>query len=106
MRKFFSFIKNKYIITLFLLFIWLLFFDKYDLIEQYQSKRKLKDLKKEKQYYLEEIEKNNKNIIELKTHPENLEKFAREKYLMKRENEDIFIIVDNNKEKEPLLNKN
>ena len=56
--------------------------------------KKLNKLKKEKQYYLEEIEKAEKKMDDLKNNKESLEKFAREEYLMKKENEDIFIFVD------------
>ena len=46
----------------------------------------------EKEYYMNEILETNQSIVELTTNPENLEKFAREEYLMKKEDEDIFVI--------------
>jgi cell division protein FtsB len=48
----------------------------------------------EKEYYQQKIEEDRRRIDELKTNTENLEKFAREQYLMKKDNEDIFVIVD------------
>jgi cell division protein DivIC len=93
-RKALKHLKNKYIITLTAFIIWLLFFDKNDIVSQVQLSQKLNDLIREKQYYTDEIAKNKQDMIELKTNPKNLEKFAREKYLMKRDNEEIYVIVE------------
>lgn len=78
--------------------IWVLFFDKNDLISQSDLTNKLKDLEAEKKYYSDEIAKNKKEIEELETNSASLEKFAREKYLMKKDNEDVFVIVKSQKE--------
>ena len=69
-----------------------------DLISQSQLTDKLKDLENEKQYYAGEIAKNKKEIEELRTNTASLEKFAREKYLMKKDNEDVFVIVKGEKQ--------
>jgi len=87
------YLKNKYFITVIVLFTWMLFFDRYDLIYQYKLRRDLRKLQSEKSYYLEQIEEINKINDEVFTSDESLEKFAREKYLMKRDNEDIFLII-------------
>ena len=61
------------------------------------SRRKLstiESLEKEKAYFIEKIETDRNRIHELKTNKKNLEKFAREQYLMKKENEDIFILIE------------
>lgn len=63
------------------------------MIEQYKLRSQLQDLKDEKEYYLQEMAKAQQEYDELFTNQESLEKFAREKYLMKRDNEDIFVIV-------------
>ncbi len=86
-------LKNKYFLTLLGGFVWLLFFDKNDFFSQYEMVRKLNKLKREQAYYKAEIEKNRTELLELKTNPESLEKFAREKYLMKKDNEDVFVFV-------------
>jgi len=86
-------IKNKYILTLVGVLVWLVFFDKNDFFSQHDMVNKLKKLKKEQAYYLSEITKNKKELLELKTNKESLEKFAREKYLMKKDNEDVFVFV-------------
>lgn len=86
-------IKNKYFLTILGVLVWLLFFDKNDFFTQYETVNKLKKLKKDQAYYIAEIENNKRELQELKTNKESLEKFAREKYLMKKDNEDIFVFV-------------
>jgi cell division protein FtsB len=54
--------------------------------------RKIHNLEKEKEYYLQKIENDRNRLKELQTNSENLEKFAREQYYMKKPNEDIFVI--------------
>ncbi len=76
--------------------VWLTFFDHHDFILQHSYRSKLNDLKKECKYYIHEIEKNKAEITELFTNNKNLERFAREKYFMKRDNEDVFVFVDEN----------
>lgn len=88
-------LKNKYTITIVFLMTWLLFFDRYDFITQYETVNELKQLEEEKQYYLVEIMKNENDLKLLKEDPIYLERFAREKYLMKQANEDVYIILDN-----------
>jgi cell division protein FtsB len=97
LKKIFGILKNKYLITSLALLVWLLFFDKNDILSQVQLTSKLRSLEDERNYYAREIEQNKHDMMELKTNPKNLEKFAREKYLMKRPNEDIFVIVEEGK---------
>ncbi|MBN1415476.1 MAG: septum formation initiator family protein [Bacteroidales bacterium] len=93
-KKYFRFLKNKYILTLILFFLWLLFFDQNNLLERRKLNREYDRLLQEREFYMKKIEEDRKQIQELKTDNENLEKFAREQYLMKKDNEDIFIIVE------------
>jgi cell division protein FtsB len=86
-------IKNKYFLTIVALIVWILFFDKNDFFTQRETVSKLNKLKKDQTYYITEIEKNKRELQELKTNKESLEKFAREKYLMKKDNEDVFVFV-------------
>ena len=88
------FLKNKYIIALVVVMAWLAFFDKNNLIHQWHLRKQLIELRRDKKYYSEEIERDSTAIRELKENPEALEKYARENYLMKKENEDIYIIVE------------
>ena len=88
-------IRNRYIVTTTVLLVWILVFDKNNLLSQIDLAHKLHQLKEDKKYYIEHIKQDETEVRELtnKDNPEILEKFAREKYLMKRDSEDIFIIV-------------
>jgi len=92
-KKIFSVITNKYLLTIVGLVVWLTFFDRNDIFTQYDLRQQVLKLEKERNYYLQEIITNNQAIEELHTNQKSLEKFARETYLMKRDNEDIFVIV-------------
>ena len=73
--------------------VWMLVFDANDVGKQIDIYRKWQDLRNEKQYYLDNIEVVKKDRAELMSSPALLEKFAREKYLMKRPGEDVFVLV-------------
>ncbi len=85
--------KPYFYIILFFLFINIFLTDN-NPFYQYNLYTKQKTLEKELAYYQELIEANNRKLNELRTSPENLEKFAREEYFMKKKNEKVFIIVD------------
>ncbi len=89
-----SFMKNKYIVVLIAAVVWILFFDQNNLIQQYKLSRQIKGLRQEKEYYLREIERDSIHLNSLKYNPEELERYAREKYLMKKKDEDIFIVPE------------
>jgi cell division protein FtsB len=91
--KLIKFIKNKYLLTTIGIVVWLLFFDKNDVFSQADLMGKLDKLKSDREYYITEIANNKKEIEELKTNQKSLEKFAREKYHMKKDNEDVYVIV-------------
>ncbi len=86
-------LKNKYFLTLTGIVAWLLFFDKNDVFTQYELIQKCRKLDKERAYYLAEIENNKASLKELRTNKKSLETFSREKYLMKKDNEDVFVFV-------------
>lgn len=85
---------NKYTIAGLIFLVWIAFFDKNSIVEKMQLRSKIGTLEKEKDYYQKKIEEDNRKIKELLSSPDNLEKFAREQYLMKKDNEDIFVIVN------------
>ncbi|MGQ0827449.1 MAG: FtsB family cell division protein [Bacteroidota bacterium] len=91
------FLKNKYFLTIVGLTIWVVFFDKNDWNTQRELRTEVKKLEEERNYFAKEIAGITSDIKELSTNPKTLEKFAREKYLMKRDNEDIFVIVEEKK---------
>ena len=84
--------KNKYIITLVFFAFWIVFIDDYNLIKQYQLQKYAEELENQKAYYLSEIEKDSTEFYNLKNTKKEQERFAREKFLMKKDNEDVFII--------------
>ena len=84
--------RNKYSFTLILFFIWVVFFDSNNLIERVIQLKQVHQLEKDKIFYEEKIRDDRAKLEELESNPANLEKFAREHYLMKKDNEDIFII--------------
>ncbi|MBD81598.1 MAG: septum formation initiator [Crocinitomicaceae bacterium] len=87
-------IRNKYSITLLVFFTYMLFFDQNDVISLIRIKQELGELEENKEYYKEQIDITQKDLTDLLTNDDNLERYAREKYFMKKENEDIFVIVD------------
>ena len=85
--------KNKYILTFFIFLVWISFFDRDNLFDRYSSLKELREIESEKEQYQAKIEEDSENLKKLED-PEYLERFAREKHLMKRDNEDLFIIVE------------
>lgn len=85
---------NKYTLVGLLFLVWISFFDKNSFVEKAQIRNKISTLSKEKTYYQQKIEEDNRKMKELLSNRDNLEKFAREQYLMKKKDEDIFIIVE------------
>jgi cell division protein FtsB len=87
-------LKNIYFIVFMAALAWVVFFDQNNLIQQYRLSKEIKKLEAEKEYYIEEIKRDSLQMEKFKNDPAELERYAREKYLMKKENEDIFIIRD------------
>jgi cell division protein DivIC len=89
-----KFAGNFYLATSILFVIWMLFFDSNDFFTQFTYWRRLHAAKNEKEYYQERIVEVTRDREELQNNPQLLEKFAREKYLMKRPEEDLFLVVE------------
>jgi cell division protein DivIC len=87
---------SKYTIVVAIFFAYLIFFDDHNLIRKYRMRQEIKALQNELSMYRNEIEKNSEEITRLKTDTVYLEKVAREKYLMKGDDEDIFLFNDVN----------
>jgi cell division protein FtsB len=87
------YLKNKYIMTFLVFFVWMLFFDKNDLLTQISHRNNLNQMNQDKNYFIEEIKRNQAIMHDLETNPEALERFAREKYYMKKADEDIFVVT-------------
>ena len=87
--------RNKYYIILVLFFGWMIFFDRHDLLTQFRLQKAVNKMQEDKAMYLEEIEQAKQDRLDLEV---NKEKFAREQYFMKKRNEDVFIIEDEDEE--------
>ena len=85
-------LKNKYILTLVFFTFWIIFIDDYNLIKQHKLQNDVDALETQKEYYNSEITKDSTILYHLQNTKEEQEKFAREKFLMKKDNEDVFII--------------
>lgn len=83
-------VSNKYLLISLLFAVWMLFLDNYSYMDQRQLNKQIDELQDNKKYYQDEIKKDNQSIKLLKNQ-DQVEKYAREKYYMKRENEDIYI---------------
>ncbi|RZK74810.1 MAG: septum formation initiator family protein [Pedobacter sp.] len=93
MNRLIDLFRNKYFLSVAAFVVWMLFFDKNDIIAQYEFKSQVNKLQEEKDFYVKEIETVKKDLNELNTNLNTAEKFAREKYFMKKDNEDVFVIV-------------
>lgn len=85
-------LRNKYFILFILFLFWIILLDDYNLITQNKIKKKVTDLKNQKAFYINEIKQDSSELSNLRSDSNTQEKFAREKFLMKKDNEDIFII--------------
>jgi len=97
-KKLISILKNKFVLTFLIFVVWIFLFDSNNILDRMKDIRSLRQLERDEVYYLEKIKTDSARLQELITNDENLEKFAREQYLMKKENEDIFIVIDKSKE--------
>lgn len=98
MNRLLNLLKNKYFLATVFFVVWMLFFDRNDLMSQYDYCSQLSKLENEKEFYTKETAQVKTDLDELTTNKERLEKFAREKYLMKKDNEDVFVIVPENQD--------
>jgi cell division protein FtsB len=93
MKRLLELLRNKYFLAVVAFGIWMMFFDKNDMLSQYEYRSEVNKLQQEKDFYLKETASAKKDLNELDSNLSTAEKFAREKYFMKKENEDVFVIV-------------
>ncbi len=84
-------LSNKYVWVLLFFAVWMLFLDNYSYLDHRELDRQIDELEDNKQYYKDEIKKDSQSIRLLKN-PDHVERYAREKYYMKKDSEDIYII--------------
>jgi cell division protein DivIC len=88
-----SWLKNKYLLTAAGFTVWILFFDSRDFItSHFRERQELRKLEQSKSYYQKQIMATRQELDQLRSNPALLEKYAREKYLMKKDNEDLFLV--------------
>lgn len=89
-----GYFKNKYVITVLVFIVWIMFFDNNDLFTVLKNREKLQDVEQKRAQKVENIKASDQTYYDLANDIKAREKFAREKYLMKRPNEDVFIFVE------------
>lgn len=87
-----SWLKNKYILTGAFFAIWMLFIDQKDIISDFERRSNLNELEKSERHLKQMIAESVTELDLLKNNAESVEKYAREKYMMKKDNEDLFIV--------------
>lgn len=87
-------VRNFYFISGAFFLIWMLFIDSSDIFSQLKLRQKVSELESRKEYYMENIEVINQQYEERLNDPELMEKFAREKYYMKKKTEDLFVVIE------------
>lgn len=85
-------LRNKYLVAVLFFITWMTFFDRNNFFAQSERRSELNKLQESKEYFTEQITAERKFSEELKTNAAAIEKLAREKYYMKRDHEDLFII--------------
>lgn len=94
MQRILDVIKNKYLLAFIAFVVWMCFFDRYDITTQHSYYTQKKNLEEQKIFYESEIERIEKAIYNIQYDPNEIQRVAREKYKMKKSNEDIYVIVD------------
>ena len=99
MKRLINLFRNKFFLVTLAFVVWMIFFDKNDLFSQYEYRTQVNKLKKERDFYKAQTDQVTKELNELTSNRQQLEKFAREKYLMKKDNEDVYLVVPEKTEK-------
>jgi len=87
-----SWLKNKYLLTGVFFVLWMLFFDPKDIISDFEHRDKLNELQNSELHLKHLITESKQELDLLKNNAQSIEKYAREKYMMKKDNEDLFIV--------------
>jgi cell division protein DivIC len=92
LRRIPTWVTNKYLLASVGFVLLMVFFDDKDISVTLGQRKKLNDLRKSEQHLSKQILETQRELDLLKTNPHTLEQYAREKYLMKKDNEDVFIL--------------
>lgn len=93
-KKLFRTLSNKYLIAFVVFCVWMLFIDDNNVFFLRRNINQLKEYRVEKAYFQEKIKNDSIRLQGMKANAKNLEKFAREEFLMKKKDEDIFLIIE------------
>jgi cell division protein FtsB len=93
-KKIMPYLANRYFIVSLGFVVWMLFFDQRDFFQQRERAAELKKVEAAKKYYQDEIEKTKKQLNNLQNNPASVEKYARERYLLRREGEEVYLFED------------
>lgn len=88
----FKVLSNKYVVAVIVFAFWMAFLDRNSIGLHMELSERINDLEEAKAHYESELEQNRRELEELESDPEKLEKFAREKYWMHKEGEEVFLI--------------
>ncbi len=103
---FLKFLGSRYTLVLIFFLVWMVFLDNYSYFDHHVLNKQINELEDNKKYYKDEIAKDVKSIKNLKN-PDETEKYAREKYYMKRDSEDVYIIdIEEDRVKDSILEAN
>ena len=95
-KKIIPIITNRYFVVSLAFVIWMLFFDQRDFFLQRERKAALEKLEAAKKYYQDEIADTKKQLENIQSNPAAVEKYARERYLLRREGEEVYLFEDSN----------
>jgi cell division protein FtsB len=93
-KKILPFIANRYFIVSVGFVVWMLFFDQRDFFQQRERATELKKVEDAKKYYQKEIESTQKQLDNIQNNKAAIEKYARERYLLRREGEELYLFED------------
>lgn len=100
---FLKFLGSRYTLVLLFFIVWMLFLDNYSYFDHRILDQQINELEENKRYYQDEIAKDEQSIKKL-NNPGQTERYAREKYYMKKDSEDIYIIdIEEDREKDSLF---
>ena len=95
-KKILPVITNRYFLVALGFAIWMIFFDQRDFFQQRERAVELNKLESAKKYYQDEISNTKKQLENLQNNPAAIEKFARERYFLKRDGEEVYLFEDSN----------
>ncbi|MEM6263546.1 MAG: septum formation initiator family protein [Bacteroidota bacterium] len=93
LKRLTALLNSKYLLVLLITGIWMIFFDRLNLVSQMNVRQQIEELHRDKAHYERAIQQVDYEREQLLTQPEEMERYARERYYMKRKNEDVFVVV-------------